>query len=236
MKLPTPLLRGTLRRRYKRFLADVGLDTGEVVTAHCPNSGSMLSVAVPDSQVWLSEATNPKRKLRYTWELVRLGSTMVGINTNHPNAVAAEAVAEASIPELTGYTSIRREVKYGRNSRIDLLLEAADRPKCLVEVKNVTLRRELGSGSPLEFPDAVTARGTKHLEELADAHSQGARTVMLFLAQRNDSGDFAIAADIDPVYAETLKQTMAAGVEVVCYSCHVSVDEIRVAGSLQLLP
>jgi sugar fermentation stimulation protein A len=224
-----------LGRRYKRFLADVSLDTGENVTAHCPNSGSMLSVAIPESQVWLSKASNPKRKLRYTWELVRLGSAMVGINTNHPNAIAAEAVAEAGIPELTGYATIRREVKYGRNSRIDLLLEAPDRPKCLVEVKNVTLRRELETGSPLEFPDAVTARGTKHLEELANAHSQGARAVMLFLAQRNDSGEFTIAADIDPVYAETLKQVMVAGVEVVCYSCHVSTDEITVESPLRLL-
>jgi sugar fermentation stimulation protein A len=167
MIFPDPLVRGTLLRRYKRFLADVDLETGETVTAHCANSGSMLSVDAPGSEVWLSPARNPDRKLKYTWELIRIGETLVGINTGHPNAIVAEAVAAGEIPELNGYTSARREVKYGRNSRIDLLLEGPGRPRCFVEVKNVTLKRESGPDYPVEFPDAVTARGTKHLLELS---------------------------------------------------------------------
>ncbi len=155
MKFAAPLLRGTLVRRYKRFLADVVLETGGCVTAHCPNSGSMLSVATPGSEVWLSRAAAAKRKYPLTWELIRIGGALVGINTARPNALVAEAVAEGVIGELDGYETVRREVPYGRNSRIDLLFEAANRPKCFVEVKNVTLKRDL-AGAMVEFPDCVT--------------------------------------------------------------------------------
>ena len=193
MRFPDPLLPGTLVGRYKRFLADIVLDTGEAVTAHCANSGSMLSVDAPGAEVWLSPARNPERKLRYTWEMIRIDGGLVGINTGHPNGLAAEAVKAGTIPELAGYASLRREVRYGRNSRIDLLLEGNGRPPCYVEVKNVTLRRGGGADAPAEFPDAVTARGAKHLEELAAMVGAGHRAVMLFLVQREDCPRFAIA-------------------------------------------
>jgi len=224
-----PLLRGTLVRRYKRFLADVVLETGETVTAHCANSGSMLSVDAPGSEVWLSPARNPDRKLKYTWELIRVGETLVGINTSHPNVIVAEAVTADAIPELSGYTSARREVKYGRNSRIDLLLEASGRPKCFVEVKNVTLKRESEPDYPVEFPDAVTARGTKHLLELSERVREGDRAVMMYLVQREDAVRFALADDIDPAYAEAFERATAAGVEALCYRCRVTSRDIRIA-------
>lgn len=228
MKFPDPLLHGTLVKRYKRFLADVVLDSGEAITAHCANSGSMLSVNAPGSEVWLSPARNPERKLRYTWEMIRVNGGLVGINTQHPNALAAEAVAAGVLPELAGYATFRREVRYGRNSRIDLLLEADGRPPCYVEVKNVTMRRDLTAAGPAEFPDAVTARGAKHLDELADMAAEGHRAVMLFLVQRDDCRRFAVAADIDPAYAAGLARARAAGVETLCYGCRLSPTEIAV--------
>lgn len=151
MHFTSPLLRGVLIKRYKRFLADVTLENGEVVTAHCPNSGSMLSVDLPGSEVWLSRASNPKRKLGYTWELIRVGDDLVGINTNRPNALVAEAIESGTIAELAGYDAVRREVKYGQNSRIDLLLESPGRPQCYVEVKNVTLKRDSEPGGSSSF-------------------------------------------------------------------------------------
>jgi sugar fermentation stimulation protein A len=231
-----PLIRGTLVRRYQRFLAEVTLETGETVTAHCANSGSMLSVNAAGSEVWLSAARNPIRRLRYTWELIRVGNTLVGINTARPNRLVAEAIARGAIPELTGYAVTRREVKYGRNSRIDLLLEGPDRPPCFIEIKNVTLRRDSRSGGPLEFPDAVTERGTKHLRELAEAVQGGARAVMVYLAQRDDGDHFVIAGDIDRAYAEALRAAMAAGVEALCYRCRVSVSGISVRDRVPVYP
>ncbi len=171
MQFPEPLIRGTLIRRYKRFLADVELDSGEAVTAHCANSGSMMGLAEPGAEVWLSPARNPKRKLRHSWELIRVGDGLVGIHTGHPNRIVEEAVRAGRIDGLAGYGGIRREVRYGKNSRIDLLLEGGGRAPCYVEVKNVTLRR----GGRAEFPDAVTARGTKHLGELARVVADGGR-------------------------------------------------------------
>lgn len=226
MEFPDPLLRGSLIKRYKRFLADVTLDSGEAVTAHCANSGSMLSVNAPGSEVWLSPARNPERKLRYTWEMIRIGKGLVGINTGHPNGLVAEAVKAGAIPELAGYASIRREVKYGRNSRIDLLLEGNGRPACYVEVKNVTMRRGTAADSPAEFPDAVTERGAKHLDELAAMVAAGHRAAMLFLVQREDCPAFTVAADIDPAYAEGLARARAGGVEALCYGCKLSPEEI----------
>lgn len=227
-------MRGSLIRRYKRFLADVALDSGEMVTAHCPNSGSMLSVNAPGSQVWLSPARNPARRLRYTWELIRIGDGLVGINTGRPNFLVAEAIAAGVIPELAGYHTTRREVRYGRNSRIDLLLEGEGLPPCYVEVKNVTLRRGVDRASPVEFPDCVTQRGTKHLREMTQAVRCGARAIMVFLAQRGDGDRFAVAEDIDPVYAAALETAVAAGVEAVCYRCRVSPDFISVRDRLPI--
>lgn len=230
MEFPDPLIRGTLIKRYKRFLADVALEDGSEVTAHCANSGTMLTVNEPGSEVWLSPARNPDRKLKYTWELIRVGGALVGINTQHPNRIVQEAI-EGGVPkELQGYGSLRREVKYGRNSRIDILLEDAARPQCFVEVKNVTMKR----GEVAEFPDAVTARGTKHLHELADQVADGHRAVMFYLVQRPDCSAFALAGDIDPAYADALEKARAAGVEVVAYGCHVGTVGVRVAGPVDI--
>lgn len=216
-------------RRYKRFMADVLLDSGDTVIAHCPNSGSMLSVNIPGSEVWLSTSDAPNRKLKYTWELIRVGDALIGINTNRPNGLVEEAIAAGTIGELTGYAHVKREVRYGANSRIDLLLHGPDCPTCYVEVKNVTMKRGLGETSPAEFPDAVTVRGAKHLVELAEVAKNGERAVMVFLIQRCDSNVFAIAADIDPVYARCLSTARLAGVEVLVYRCAVSTSAITVA-------
>ena len=230
MKFPDPLLRGRLVRRYKRFLSDVELDGGELVTAHCANPGSMIGLAEPGSEVWLSPARNPARKLRYSWELIRVGEGLVGINTSHPNGIVADAIAAGRVCELAGYGGIRREVKYGKNSRIDLLLEADGRPPCYVEVKNVHLKRDAGA----EFPDSVTARGAKHLVELSDMVAAGARAVMFYLVQREDCDDFAIAGDIDPHYATTLDKALAAGVEAICYCCKLTIEAIELDRPLAL--
>ncbi|MQX37083.1 DNA/RNA nuclease SfsA [Roseospira navarrensis] len=234
MDFPAPLIRGTLVRRYKRFMADVDLDDGTRVTAHCANSGSMLTVQPPGAEVWLSPQDSPKRKLKYTWELVRIGDHLVGINTNHPNAIVAEAAADALIPQLAGYDTVRREVKYGRNSRIDVLLSHPDRRSCYVEVKNVTMKRGPEVGGPAEFPDAVTARGAKHLDEMIDMVAAGHRAVMVYVVQRGDCGSLRIAGDIDPAYLEALQRALALGVEAVCVSCSVTPERVAVTGPLPL--
>ncbi|MBC7951087.1 MAG: DNA/RNA nuclease SfsA [Rhodospirillaceae bacterium] len=230
MRFPSPLIRGSLIRRYKRFLADVLLDTGEEVTAHVANSGAMLGTSTPGMEVWLSPATNPLRKLAWNWELCRMDGALIGVNTAHPNLIATEAVSAGLIPELTGYETIRREVKYGRNSRIDLLLEAPGRPTCYVEVKNVHLKR----GEWAEFPDAVTVRGAKHLLELRDMVAEGHRAVMLYLVQREDCVGFRPAADIDPTYAAGLTAAMGDGVEAICYTCRMGLEDITIGGRLPM--
>lgn len=224
MKFEDRLIPGTLIKRYKRFLADVTLENGEVVTAHCANSGSMMNCKDEGAPVWLSPSNNPKRKLKYTWEIVQIDGNNVGINTGHPNKLVEEAILAGQIAELTGYSKLRREVKYGQNSRIDILLEDDSKPKCYVEVKNVTLRR----GESADFPDAVTARGAKHLRELGDMVEEGHRAVMFYLVQRGDCQQMDIARDIDPTYDAELKEAMKRGVEIVCYQCNVTPEEITV--------
>ena len=230
MRFPDPLIPGTLVKRYKRFLADVTLADGSVVTAHCANTGSMLGVAEPGSEVWLSPARNPERKLKYTWEMIRVGEGLVGINTQHPNRIVEDGVRAGGVAELTGYDEVQREVKYGKNSRIDVLLSADGRPDCYVEVKNVHLRR----GRAAEFPDAVTARGAKHLVEMADMVDGGARAVMFYLVQREDCETFAVADDIDPAYAEALETARSRGVEAVCYTCRLTPESIELDRPLPL--
>ena len=228
MRLPT-LLRGTLIRRYKRFLADVRLDDGRAITATCPNTGSMLGLNAPGSVVWLSQSDSPTRKYPFTWELVEAdlgaGPALVGINTGHPNKLVAEAVAARRIKALAGYPTLRREVKYGRNSRIDLLLEDAQRGLCYDEIKNVHLSRRHGLA---EFPDSVTARGVKHLAEMSDMVRQGHRAVMVFLIQRAEATRLALARDIDPGYGAAFDKARAAGVETIALRCRVGIDEIAV--------
>ncbi len=238
MRFPRPLVRATLVRRYNRFLADAVLVDGTTITSHCPNSGSMLGVKEPGSEIWLSHADGTKRRYPHTWELIRADNTLVGINTTHPNALVSEAVAEGRLAELAGYDRQRREVRYGTNSRIDLLLESDGRPPCYVEVKNVHLRRGLENdpAAPAEFPDSVTERGTKHLAELTEMVRQGARAVMVFLVQRSDAPSFAVAADIDRTYAMALDVALAAGVEAVCYRCRIDVEGIEVEAVIPIRP
>lgn len=228
MRFHSPLVRGKLVKRYKRFLADVALDSGELVTATCSNTGSMLGLSEPGMPVWLSESDSPTRKYRHTWELVEAdlgkGPVLVGINTSHPNRIVEEAVLGQRIPELVGYANHRREVKYGRSSRIDILLEDPKKGQCYVEVKNVHLLR---SGGLAEFPDSVTERGVKHLEELSDMVGEGHRAVMVYLIQREDARHFSFAKDIDPAYAAAFRRAKSAGVEAIAYRCSLSPEEIR---------
>ena len=229
MRFPAPLFPATLVRRYKRFLADVVLASGETVTVHCANPGSMIGLNVPGARVWLSKSDNPNRKLAHCWELIEVdvggGAERVGINTVHPNALAAEAIAAGAIAELGGYGTIRREVKYGKNSRVDFLLEHPARPPCYLEIKNVHLMRQPGLA---EFPDAVTKRGAKHLDELSAMVAAGARAVMLFLIQIGSAQRFKLARDIDPAYGKAFDAARAAGVEIIAYRCGITCEGIEV--------
>ncbi len=232
-------MRGRLVRRYKRFLADVELEAGGLVTAACPNTGSMLGCCEPGSRVWLSESDSPARKYRHTWELVeakpagRRRGVLVGINTGLPNRLVAEAIESGRLAELGGYASVRREVAYGEErSRIDLLLEAPGREPCYVEVKNVTAAV---SGNVALFPDAVSERASRHLRELMRLRERGLRSVLVFCVQRGDVEEVRPADGIDPRYGLTLREAIAAGVEVMAWRAAVTEravaleDRIRVA-------
>ena len=226
MRLPD-LIEGRLIKRYKRFLADIELMDGTVVTAHCPNSGCMKGCAVAGSRVWLSRSSNPERKLAYTWELAEIGGFMVGLNTGLPNRLTREAIEAGVVAELQGYDSIRPEVRYGTNSRIDLLLDGAG-GRCFVEVKNVTLVE----GSRAFFPDAVTERGQKHLNELMRVVSEGDRGVIFFTVQRGDGNSVSPADMIDPEYGRLLRLAISNGVEALAYRAEVTTTEIRLTGRL----
>lgn len=230
MRFSSPLIRGRLLKRYKRFLADVVLENGEETTVHCPNPGRMLGLDHADETVWLSRSPNTKRKLPLTLELVEADGGLVGINTMHPNRLVEEAISAGAIPELAGYTRIRREVAYDQGCRIDLLLEADERSPCFVEVKNVHLKREGGA----EFPDCVTARGAKHLGALKRQVASGARAVIAYVVQRSDCSAFSLADDIDPVYAKAFDDALKGGVEALCYDCSISPDEILLASPLPI--
>ena len=206
------LLQGTLIRRYKRFMADVRLRNGHIVTAHCPNSGSMLGCCEPGRPVYLSRHNNPKRKFRYTWEIIEMHSSLVGVNTLVPNRLVKLAIECEQIPQLKGYDQLQTEVKYGENSRIDILLKYGNR-ECLVEVKNCTLVEN----QTAYFPDAVTARGLKHLLELQRVVKKGNRGVMFYLIQRMDGARFSPADHIDPTYGKELRRAVQNGVEILAY-------------------
>jgi len=232
MKFKNALIPGKLIKRYKRFLSDIELENGEEVVAHCANSGAMLGLKDPGSSVWLSPSPpESKGKLKYRWELIKADGGLVGINTSHPNTLVQEAIENKTIRDLQGYDSLRREVKYGTNSRIDILLESRTKAPCYVEVKNVHLKRD----KQAEFPDAVTARGTKHLNELSQEVKQGNRAVMLYVVQRMDCCSFSFASDIDPIYSEAAIQAKAAGVEFLCYKCHITTSEIKIDKPLEII-
>lgn len=228
MRLP-PLIEGRLIRRYKRFLADVELADGSVVTSHCANPGAMLGLTAPGNRVWLSQSSDPARKLKYSWHLVEadfgeMSLQIVGIDTSLPNRLAEEAITAGAIPELAGYGSLRREVRYGVNSRIDLLLAETGRPDAYVEVKNVHLMRRPGS---VEFPDSVTSRGAKHLEEMGAMVEAGFRAVMLYVIQMQGTS-FSLAPDLDPAYARAFARARTRGVEALAYTCIVTPDAVTI--------
>lgn len=226
MDFPQPLERGRLVSRYKRFFADVIMDDGREITAHCPNPGAMLGLNTPGLPAWLSKSDDPKRKLAHTLELVEVDGGLVGINTLHPNRIAAEALAADAIPDLTGYATHRREVRYGTNSRVDFLLEHPERAPCWLEVKNCHLRR---TGTLAEFPDCVAARSLKHLRELTAMVEAGERAVMLFVIQRTDCDAFQACAELDPAYAKGLTEAAGAGVEVLAYRCAITPERVILA-------
>jgi len=236
MRFPTPLVPATLKRRYKRFLADVELPDGSETTVHVANPGSMLGLMTPGSRVWLSKSENAKRKLAYSWELVEVdfggGSELVGVNTAHPNRLVAEALAEKRISQFADYSRIRREVRYGKASRVDFVLESDGRPPCYLEIKNVHMMRSPGLA---EFPDAVTARGARHLADLAAEVGKGSRAVMLFLVQIGSAQSVSLAGDIDPAYKAAFDRAITGGVEAVSFVCRISTEGIDVVKPIPVL-
>jgi sugar fermentation stimulation protein A len=236
MRFSGELVPATLIRRYKRFLADVELADGSVTTVHVANPGAMIGLQSRGARVWLSRSPNKARKLPLSWELVEAdfgsGIELAGLNTGHPNAIVAEALAAQAIPELAGYETVRREVKYGKASRVDFLLEDPHKPACYLEIKNVHLMRQKGLA---EFPDSVTARGARHLAELSAARAHGFRAVMLFVIQIGSANRFALARDIDPAYGAAFDSARAAGVEAFAYKCTLQRDGITLAGPVEIL-
>jgi sugar fermentation stimulation protein A len=234
MRFQTPLVPARLLRRYKRFLADAELSCGTVVTAHCPNPGSMMGLAEPGMRIWLEPNDDPRKKLKHAWRLVELPEGhLAGIDTGVPNRIVGEALAAGRIEALSGYTTIRPEQRYGTNSRIDFLLSAPGRPDAYLEIKNVHLRR---AGDWAEFPDCVTARGAKHLEELRAIVAGGGRAVMLYVNQRSDCTRFRLAPDLDPGYAAAFDRAREAGVEMLCHGTRIAVSGIELAGPLPVDP
>lgn len=224
MRFDPPLLEGRLIRRYQRFLVDVETPDG-VLTAHCPNTGSMQGCLVPGSRVWVSPASNPARKLAWTWELVETApGVVVGVHTGRSNALVHEALEAGLLPELVAYGRVRPEVRYGQGSRVDFLLQQAGLPDCYLEVKNVTAAV---AGRVAAFPDAVTERGRRHLEEMAAMVAAGQRAVLVFCVQREDVDRVRPADEIDPAYGRALREAVRQGVEVRALRAEISPQEIR---------
>ena len=233
MEFATPLIPARLIRRYKRFLADVRFDDGREAVAHCANPGSMMGLAVPDTKIWLEPNDDSKKKLKYGWRLVdHENGHFTGVDTSLPNRALKAALLAHQVPDLPAYDLVRPEVKYGENSRIDFLL-SGDGPDTYVEVKSVTLSREKGLA---EFPDSVTARGTKHLQELAKMVAQGHRAVMFYLVQRTDCAAMTLADDIDPAYAAAFSQAAAAGVAVRVQSCRITPQGVWLGDPIPFRP
>jgi sugar fermentation stimulation protein A len=233
MRFQTELVPARLIRRYKRFLADATLTDGREITAHCANPGSMMGLAEPGSKIWLEPNDDPKKKLKFGWRLVdHENGHFTGVDTSVPNRALKDALNTQAIPELAAYTTVRPEVKYGQSSRIDFLLSADGLPDAYVEVKSVTLSR---APELAEFPDSVTARGAKHLAELADMARAGHRAIMLYLVQRTDCQRVTLADDIDPTYAKAFKDARTAGVEVIALGTDITPQAIEISNSLQFV-
>ena len=233
MDFTTPLIPATLIRRYKRFLADVTLEDGSELTASVPNTGSMLGLSDPGMRVWLSRSDSATRKYAHTLEMVEADGGLVGINTGLPNRLVEEAIGKGLLPGLEHYGELKREQRYGTNSRIDILLEDAKLGRAYVEVKNVHLMRESGLA---EFPDTVTARGAKHLDELAAMVRDGHRAIMVYLVQRSDCDGFRLCGDLDPAYAAAFSRASAAGVEAFALGCTLTTRGIQASRILPVLP
>ncbi|MFD2741009.1 DNA/RNA nuclease SfsA [Sulfitobacter aestuarii] len=234
MRFQTQLVPARLVRRYKRFLADCVLeDSGREVTAHCANPGSMLGLAEPGMRIWLEPNDDPRRKLDYGWRLVDHGNGhFTGVDTSLPNRALRAALLAREIPQLSCYGNVRPEVKYGNGSRIDFLLSETGMPDAYVEVKSATLSRQPGLA---EFPDSVTARGARHLNELAEVSARGHRAVLLYLVQRSDCTRFSMAGDIDPTYAAAWADARAAGLETLVIGTDISPEAVRLGAPLALL-
>jgi len=233
MRFQTELVPARLTRRYKRFLADCVLeDSGREITAHCANPGSMMGLAAPGTRIWLEPNTDPKKKLKFGWRLVdHENGHFTGVDTSVPNRALKSALMAREIPAFAAYTLVRPEVKYAENSRIDFLLSGPDLPDLYLEIKSVTLSRNAGRA---EFPDSVTARGTKHLKALVRVVQHGHRAAMLYLVQRTDCTGFSIAADIDPAYADAFGAAKQAGVETFVFGTNISPEGVTIARPLAL--
>lgn len=233
MQFQTPLVPARLIRRYKRFLADIELQNGQTVTAHCANPGSMMGLADEGSKIWVEPNDDPKKKLKFGWRLIEHETGhFTGVDTSLANKVIKEALTTRRVPGLDGFDTCRPEVRYGTNSRIDFLLSSAGLPDTYIEVKSVTLQRQNGLA---EFPDSVTARGTKHLGELQHMVKAGQRAVMLYLVQRTDCTHFDVAHDIDPAYAAAYKNARAMGVELRCFAAQISPERIDLGAELAIM-
>jgi sugar fermentation stimulation protein A len=236
MRFDPPLTSGTLAKRYKRFLADIVLDNGDMMTVHVANPGAMTGLDRPFSRIWISDSQNPLRKLRYSWELIEAdfgnGPELVGVNTGNPNNLVAEILTTGLIPELRDYTTVKREVKYGTNSRVDFLLESPKLPACYLEIKNVHLMRTPGLA---EFPDSVTERGAKHLDELSEMVARGSRAIQLYIIQIPSAERFAVARDIDKDYAAAFDRARRRGVEMLAWRCAITVEGIDIAAPVPVL-
>ncbi len=231
MLFDRPLVPAVLIQRYKRFLFDALLEDGRQITGSCPNTGSMRGLTTSGSRIWLSEHNSPTRKYQHMFEMIEVGNTVVGINTGLPNRLAEEAIKAGQVGDLHLYSTLQREQKYGRNSRIDILLSDPERGRAYVEVKNVHFSRTAGLG---EFPDSPTARGAKHLEELGDMVDEGHRGIMIYLIQRDDCATFRICDDLDPAYAKAYRRAMQRGVEAFAVKCRVSPQQIAADGLIPI--
>ncbi len=232
MRFQTPLVPAVLIRRYKRFLADARLEGGREITAHCANPGSMKGLAEPGTRIWLEPNDDPKKKLKYGWRLVdHENGHFTGVDTSVPNRALKAALMDHAIPELANYPTVRPEVKYGQNSRIDFLL-SGNGPDLYLEVKSATLLRRDGLA---EFPDSVTARGTKHLQELTQMIADGHKAMMFYLVQRTDASCVTLARDIDPIYGAAFDRAVEAGVAVLAYRCDITPKGIEIAEPLPFL-